>query len=423
MKIKAVRGFRDILPGETGLWQRTEAVAARVLRNFGYSEIRIPVVERTELFARSIGSDTDIVEKEMYSFPDRHDKSLTLRPEATAGVVRAVIEHSLAVSGRPLKLYSLGPMFRYERPQKGRQRQFHQLNVEAFNVDSPRMDAEMIVMLRRFLTDLGLGDVVININSLGCPVCGPGFKQKLQDFLQEKRGELCPDCQRRMDTNPLRVLDCKIPGCAELVQDAPVILDSLCPACRDHFGAVKNYLDKAEIAFIVNPHLVRGLDYYTRTTFEALAGELGAQNAVAGGGRYDGLVKALGGPNIPAIGFAVGLERLIMLLGAKKRQKLAGPDLFVAALDEPSVEAAFGLIQELRRRGYRVETDYTPGSLKSRMKRADKLGSTRVLILGPEELDQGQGILRNMKTKEQEKVPLDDLTLRLAEILSKGETT
>lgn len=339
-------------------------------------------------------------------------------------MVRAVIEHSLAGDGRPLKLYSLGPMFRYERPQKGRQRQFHQLNVEAFNVDSPRMDAEMIVMLRHFLIELGLGDVVISINSLGCPVCRPEFKQKLQDFLQAKRHELCPDCQRRMDTNPLRVLDCKVPLCAELVQDAPVILDSLCPDCLYHFGAVQKHLDKAKIIFTVNPRLVRGLDYYVRTTFEAQAGELGAQDAVAGGGRYDGLVKALGGPDVPAIGFAVGLERLIMLLEAQKRQKLDSQDLFVAALDEAAAEIAFGLVQELRRRGYRVETDYTPGSLKSRMKRAGKLGAAHVLILGPEELDQGQGILRNMDTKEQQMTPLnDDLTLRLAEILSKGETT
>ncbi|MDY6851966.1 MAG: histidine--tRNA ligase, partial [Thermodesulfobacteriota bacterium] len=349
MKIKAVRGFKDILPGETDLWQRTEAVAAGVLRNFGYKEIRVPVVERTELFARSIGSDTDIVEKEMYSFPDRHGKSLTLRPEATAGVVRAVIEHSLAGDGRPLKLYSIGPMFRYERPQKGRQRQFHQLNVEAFNVNSPRMDAEMIAMLGHILAELELDDVVMNINNLGCPVCRPGFKQKLQDFLQEKRGELCPDCQRRMDTNPLRVLDCKVPGCAEPVQDAPVILDSLCPPCRDHFDAVKKDLHGTNVAFTVNPRLVRGLDYYTRTTFEAQTGELGSQNAVAGGGRYDGLVKTLGGPDIPAIGFAVGLERLVMLLEAQKRQPPAGPDLFVATLDEPSAEAAFGPVQELRR--------------------------------------------------------------------------
>lgn len=424
MKIKAVRGFKDILAGETGLWQRAEAAAASVLRNFGYKEIRIPVVERTELFARSIGSDTDIVEKEMYSFPDRHDKSLTLRPEATAGVVRAVIEHSLAGDGRPLKLYSIGPMFRYERPQKGRQRQFHQINAEVFNVNSPHIDAEMIAMLGHILAELELNDVVMNINSLGCPVCGPDFKQKLQDFLQEKRGELCPDCQRRMDTNPLRVLDCKVPGCAELVQDAPRISDSLCPPCRDHFDAVKKDLYRTNVAFTVNPRLVRGLDYYTRTTFEAQTGELGSQNAVAGGGRYDGLVKALGGPDVPAIGFAVGLERLIMLLGSRKRQELAGPDLFVAALDEPSVEAVFSSVQELRRMGYRVETDYTPGSLKSRMKRAGKLDSARVLILGPEELDQDQGILRNMKTKEQETVPLgNDLALRLAEILSKGETT
>jgi len=423
--IKAIRGFKDILPDEVGWWQEVERAARKVCRLFGFREIRIPVVERTELFARSIGQDTDIVEKEMYTFPDRNNESLTLRPEATAGLVRSVIENNLAADGRPLKLYFIGPMFRYERPQKGRQRQFHQFNVEVFNVDSPYMDAEMIGLLWTFLTELGLTDVTIHINSLGCPVCRPQFKQKLQTFLQGVKSDLCPDCRRRLDTNPLRILDCKVPTCVSLLEDpnVPWPTDSICPDCRRHFEVVLNNLPQAGVVdFITDPRLVRGLDYYTRTTFEARTGELGSQNAVAGGGRYDGLVKSLGGPDIPGLGFAVGLERLIMLLAAKGKTETSGPDLYLAAWDEPSIQKAFELVQEFRRGGFQVETDYTPGSLKSRMKRADKLGARRVLILGPEELAGKTGILRDMLTKAQQDFPLlPGVADRLAGLLGKKE--
>lgn len=409
--IKAIRGFKDILPAETGLWQRVESTAARILHCFGFSEIRIPVLERTELFARSIGEDTDIVEKEMYTFPDRHEELLTLRPEATAGIVRSVIENNLAADGRPLKYYFMGPMFRYERPQKGRQRQFHQLDVEAFNDDSPHMDAEIIVLLSHFLMELGLETVSMNINSLGCAACRPGFKQDLQAFLRAYKADLCPDCQRRMETNPLRVLDCKVPRCAEIVQSAPQILYSLCAACRDHFGVVQRDLTAASVPYDINPRLVRGLDYYTRTTFEAQTSDLGSQNAVAGGGRYDGLVKALGGGDVPGIGFAVGLERLIMLLAAKRQPSTVGPDLYIAALDDEAIGAAFGLLQDLRRRTAAwVEMDYTPGSLKSRMRRADKLGAAEVLILGPAELANRQALLRHMAGGDQATIRFEDMT-------------
>ena len=425
--IKAIRGFKDILPDETGLWQEVEAAAARVLRAFGYQEIRVPVVERTELFARSIGSDTDIVEKEMYSFPDRHDASLTLRPEATAGVVRAVIEHNLAGDGRPLKLWFMGPMFRYERPQKGRQRQFHQLDVEVFNDPTPHMDAEIIILLDRFLGDLGLADVEMHVNSLGCPVCRPDYKETLKVFLRQAKSDLCPDCQRRLETNPLRVLDCKVPRCADIVRDsgAPKITDHLCPDCRAHDASVWSDLGRAGLTRVHrNPFLVRGLDYYSRTTFEARTGELGAQNAVAGGGRYDGLVRSLGGPDVPGIGFAVGLERLTMLLAEQSRAHRPGPDLYVAALDDAAVEASFGLVQATRSSNVTVEIDYQPGSLKSRMKRADKLNAAWVLILGPEELAGGQAILRNMATKEQpffrlEPEAPDRAAARLTEVIVK----
>lgn len=421
MTIKAIRGFKDILPEDMPYWRLIEDAAKNVLSSFGYGEIRIPVVERTQLFARSIGADTDIVEKEMYTFPDRHDEPLTLRPEATAGIVRSIMEHNLAADGRPLKLFFMGPMFRYERPQKGRQRQFHQLDVEAFNDPSPHMDAEIIILLDNFLKEIGLTNVVMNINSLGCPECRPGYKEALKSFLSDSREDLCPDCNRRLEANPLRVLDCKVPRCSEKVADAPIILDYLCSGCRDHFDVVQKDLESAGTVAEVNPKLVRGLDYYSRTTFEALTGELGSQNAVAGGGRYDGLARTLGGPDIPAIGFAAGIERLVMLLQDKIKPEAAGPDLFVAPLDQEAVKAGFNIVHELRRQGRKIEIDYTPGSLKSRMKRADKLHASRVLIIGPDELAAGEAILRDMTTKAQKSIPLAEAASLLGALLDKGE--
>ncbi|MBW2060762.1 MAG: histidine--tRNA ligase [Deltaproteobacteria bacterium] len=421
MSIKAIRGFKDILPQEVGWWQEIEAAAARILRSFGFEELRIPVVERTELFSRSIGEETDIVEKEMYTFNDRRGESLTLRPEATAGVVRAVIEHSLAANGRPLKLYSFGPMFRYERPQKGRQRQFHQLNVEAFNVTEPFIDAELIILLTSFLSEVGLKDMEIHVNSLGCPKCRPGYKEKLKSFLKGRLDELCLDCQRRYETNPLRVFDCKVEGCIRTVQDAPLILDTLCQDCQGHFAHVRKAVETAGVAIVLAPRLVRGLDYYTRTVFEAQTARLGSQNAVGGGGRYDSLVRSLGGPDMPAIGFALGLERLIMLLSESRKLERSGPDLFIAALDTAAQEIGFDLTQDLRRHGLRVEMDYTPASLKSQMRRANKLGASWVLILGPEELKRGVGMLRDMEKSKQEELPLDSVITSLTALLARGE--
>ena len=423
MSIKAIRGFKDILPDEVIIWQRVESVATRVLGNFGFKEIRIPVVEKTELFARSIGEDTDIVEKEMFTFPDRHGDHLTLRPEATAGLLRSVIEHNLAGDGRPLKLYFIGPMFRYERPQKGRQRQFHQMDVEVLNDPSAHADAEIIILLDHFLRELGLGHVAVNVNSLGCRACRPGYKDKLQEYLKDRREGLCPDCRRRLENNPLRVIDCKVPGCRELVRDAPIILDGLCDECRVHFDVVRQDLTAAGVSHVINPRLVRGLDYYTRTTFEALAGELGAQNAVAGGGRYDNLALDLGGADIPATGFALGLERLTMLLADRLKAEAPGPDLFVAFLDGDAARSGFGLVQELRRKGFYIETEYAAASLKSRMKRADKLMAERVLIIGSEELKSRNAVLRNMKTKAQQPVSLDRAAEELTAILGKGEAS
>jgi histidyl-tRNA synthetase len=415
--IKAIRGFKDVLPAESPLWSRVERAAAEVLSRFGFREMRIPVVEKTELFARSIGETTDIVEKEMFTFPDRRGDKLTLRPEATAGIVRSVLEHNLVEGARPLKVYFMGPMFRYERPQKGRQRQFHQLDVEVFNDESPESDAELIVVLDHYLKSLDLANVTMHVNSLGCKTDRPGYRDQLIAYFEDKQDRLCEDCRRRLKVNPLRVIDCKVEGCRETAAQAPVILDSLCPECESHFERVKEHLAAAGVAFEIDPRLVRGLDYYCRTTYEALAGDLGAQNAVAGGGRYDGLAEALGGPNIPGSGFALGFERLVMLLAARESVEAPRPSLYVAALDDESAKTVFPLIQDLRRRGVYVETDYQPGSLKSRLKRADKTGADRVLVVGPEELARGEGMLRDMRTREQSRVPLDDAVRILTEIL------
>lgn len=326
--IQAIRGMNDLLPDQTEWWQRVEETARKILASFGYREIRTPVVEKLDLFARSIGESTDIVEKEMYAFPDRKGEMLALRPEATASVVRAFIQHNLQADPLARKLYSIGPMFRHERPQKGRYRQFHQIDAEAFGVDDPMLDAEIMHMLRLFLEHLGLTGVVLHINSLGCQECRKGYREILKDFLAQKAPEFCGDCQRRRLTNPLRVFDCKVERCQALLTDAPVLLHSICGPCADHFDSVKSYLALLQTDYIVNPRMVRGLDYYMRTTFEVITDRLGAQSAVGGGGRYNGLVRDLGGSDLPGIGFAIGMERLILLL-QQEQSRTAGHPTFL----------------------------------------------------------------------------------------------
>jgi len=410
--IKAIRGMKDILPPETGRWQRVEAIAREVFDLYGYQELRLPLLERTELFARSIGADTDIVAKEMYTFPDRHGESLTLRPEATASVVRAVLENRLERGPGVKKYYTIGPMFRYERPQKGRYRQFHQINCEALGTDAPELDAEVILMLMDLLKRLGLTRVRLLLNSLGCPECQVDFKARLSLFLAGKVG-WCPDCQRRRETNPLRVLDCKSQHCQDLIKKAPVLKDCLCEACASHYARVQELLKEFQVPYEENPRLVRGLDYYTRTAFEVAASGLGAQDAVAGGGRYNGLARDLGGPDLPSIGFAIGEDRLLEVLPTEVGQ---GPNqkVFLAALGGAARERAFRLLQELRGQGLAAEMDFEDRSLKAQMSLADRLGAAHVVILGDRELEQGQATLRRMADGEQQQVPLD----RLAAVLS-----
>ncbi len=413
MAISAIKGINDILPDVVGKWQLVESVARRIFSQFGFQEIRIPIIEKTELFARSIGENTDIVEKEMYTFPDRNGQLLTLRPEATASVVRAYIQHQLHLQPNMRKFYTIGPMFRHERPQKGRYRQFHQINVEAFAMDDPMIDAEVIYMLLVFLEELKIPDIKLHINSMGCPHCRLPFGKSLADYLEGVSDKLCSDCQRRRLTNPLRIFDCKVESCRRLVEQAPVLLDHLCHDCRGNFQSVREHLASLAVAYAIDPHMVRGLDYYTRTTFEAITPHLGAQNAVGGGGRYDGLMKMLGGPDLPGTGFAIGMERLILLLDEKAGATEDTHRLFVACLGHEAKKKGFRVVQKLRLAGLIVEMDYESRSLKAQMRRAGKLGATHVLILGEDELAKGEAVLRDMYTSIQEEIPLEGIVKKL----------
>jgi histidyl-tRNA synthetase len=405
MAIKAVRGVRDILPVEAVRWQRVEAAARRVFEAYGYRELRVPIFEHTELFARGIGEVTDIVQKEMYTFQDRGGDSLTLRPEATASMLRAYIEHGLHVEPKPVRLYCLGPMFRYERPQAGRYRQFHQANVEALGDVHPVLDAEVIAMLLDFFGALDLADrLELRVNSIGDPETRPAYRARLVDYLTPHLGELCEECRGRVDRNPLRVLDCKVPGCQPVIEKAPSILDSLSPDAARHFERVRGYLDAMGIAYTVDPRLVRGLDYYVRTTFEVLTGELGAQNALAGGGRYDGLIKRLDGPSDPGIGFAIGMERVVLLLAADDRAP--GPFALLVPLGEPALARLMPVARALRRRGVAVDLGTGERRLPRELERANRRGVRYAVIAGDSELAKGEAIIREMASGSQRSVPL-----------------
>jgi histidyl-tRNA synthetase len=415
--IQLIRGFKDILPEESALWQHIENTARALFEDFGFREIRPPVLEKTELFKRSIGEDTDIVEKEMYTFPDRKGDLLTLRPEATASVVRSYIQHKMYAADPIRKMYTIGPMFRRERPQKGRYRQFYQINAEVFGEASPYIDAQLIFMLVSLFAKLSVTDSNVHINSLGCPECRPDFRKALSELLESRRGQLCEDCIRRSERNPLRVLDCKVPSCREAVSDAPSIIDYLCPACAAHFDTVQEMLVKQGVRFEVDKRLVRGLDYYTRTTFEIQTGALGAQSAVAGGGRYDGLVQALGGPSQPAIGFAIGFDRLVEIVTLSQENLTKHPMVFIAALGAEGTRNAYLWANDLCMEGIRAEADFSGRSLKSLMKRADKVNASYVMIVGESELQEGRVVLRDMKTKEQHTFSTDNLVENLKTFL------
>lgn len=401
MKIQAINGFKDILPDGIGRWRHIEQKARDIFERFGMQEIRLPILEKTDLFVRSIGEATDVVEKEMYTFAD---KGITMRPEATASIMRAFIEHGLHVQEPVQRLYTIGPMFRHERPQKGRLRQFHQLDAEIIGAVEPRIDAELIAMGQMLLDELGLS-VSLELNSLGCPICRPPFKTRLIVFLEKQADALCEDCRRRTHTNPLRVLDCKKPACRAVVQGAPSLLDVLCPDCDSHFAQVRAALEELHIPFTINRFMVRGLDYYTRTTFEFLTTDLGAQAAVGAGGRYDGLIEQLGGPPLSGIGFAMGLERLTLLLDRQQGSDtvpVRSMDVFVAPLGGDSLAPCSRLAHCLRSLGMKAAIEYGGRSLKAQLKQANRVNARFALIVGEDEWTRGEAILRNMQTQEQQ---------------------
>ncbi len=417
--IKGIKGIKDLLPEETPRWRLIEETARRWADRYGFHEIRVPIFEVTTLFARSIGASTDIVEKEMYTFQDRDGTSLTLRPEGTAGTVRAYIEHNRAAIPVPQKYFYFGPMFRHERPQAGRLRQFHQFGVESFGIADPRADVEVISLLWRFLNDLGLSGLTLEINNLGYPADRDVYRPQLVTYLQQHESRLCANCRRRIDTNPLRVLDCKVPECRIITEKAPRLADSLSQAPQAYFAGVLRGLDVIHIPYTLNHRLVRGLDYYNLTTFEVTATNLGAQNAVGAGGRYDGLVETLSGPPTPAVGFAVGLERISMLLPHSAVQTpVRRAVVYIAAFGDQGSVAGLSALEDLRASGLAAVSDFRCGTLKGHLRQADRLGCAFTLIVGDDEVNQGTVILRNMVTKTQFHLSLSTLPTEIQPLLS-----
>jgi len=381
------KGLRDILPPETSLWQMVEQKAREVFRLFNFYEIRTPLLEFTDVFVRSIGEHTDIVEKEMYTFSDKAGRSLTLRPEGTASVVRAFVQHALYQKGSTHRFYYIGPMFRYERPQKGRYRQFHQIGAEVFGEKGPRVDAELLDMLHLFFKKLGLQGLKVQLNSLGCQHCRPPYREVLLEYLSSKLDRLCSDCKRRYHRNPLRVLDCKVHSCQQTLEGIPRMVDFLCESCKAHLEGLLRDVEMLGLSYEINHRMVRGLDYYTRTVFEVTADMLGSQNAVAAGGRYDSLVKEFGGPDTPAIGFAIGMERLIMLLPEQIERE--GPLGYFVTMGPQAQEEAFRIAAEARRAGVTLQVDYTSRSFKAQFRTADSLNAKYAFIIGEDELKEG----------------------------------
>lgn len=408
MLITGPRGTKDILPEVSANWQHIEKSVREVCRLYGYKEIRTPIFEHTELFLRGIGETTDIVSKEMYTFTDRGERSLTLRPENTAAVVRSFLEHKLYADALLNKLFYIGPMFRYDRPQAGRYRQFHQFGIEALGSKGPAIDAEVIILAVQLLEGLGLSELNLYLNSVGCPECRPVYRIALQEYLREKTQDLCSDCQSRFDRNPMRILDCKNPKCSEESQGAPHIVDCLCDDCSTHFSQLKSLLKCADIQFILNPRLVRGLDYYTKTAFEIQYAPLGSQSAVCGGGRYDGLVAECGGQSTPSIGFAVGIERILLALEKQGLLPEASNeiDVFVAPIGREVQGIAFKLLCDLRRSGIIADMDFMNRNIKGQMKQANKYPARFVAIIGDDEAAQGKVMLKNMQSGMQELIDI-----------------
>ena len=406
-RYSSLKGIQDILPPAISQWQKVEQTAKDVFSVYGFQELRAPIIESTDIFIRSIGETTDIVEKEMYTFPDKAGRSITLRPEGTAPVVRCYVQNRLYDLPSPQKFFYSGPMFRYERPQKGRFRQFYQIGVEALGTSDPKLDAEILFMLRLFLERIGLEGLSFEVNSIGCEKCRPDYKKALLNFLSGKIDEFCPDCKRRYTFNPLRILDCKVKECIKLRVGAPKVTDFLCNDCREHFDALLSLLRLHNFPHIINPDMVRGLDYYTRTTFEVTSTKLGAQNTVAAGGRYDRLVEEFGGPPTPAIGFAMGMERIVELLNASDRLKIPAPKVFIATIGAPAEKEGLILAEKLRGKGFWVEINYASSSLRSQLRKADRLSSAYVFMLGDDEISSGKIKWKRLSDGSQGEIPLD----------------
>lgn len=408
MLTNAPRGTKDILPDTVGDWNYVEGEIRELCRRFGYSEIRTPIFEHTELFQRGIGEGTDVVDKEMYTFTDRGERSITLRPENTASAVRAYLQNKLYAQSNLVKLFYIGSMFRYDRPQAGRMREFHQFGVEALGEANPAVDAEVILLAMNLLEGLGLKDLELSINSVGCPKCRSKYRTMLQDFFRDKLEDLCEDCRSRFERSPLRILDCKKDSDKPYMADAPKITDCLCEECADHFAKLKELLTSAGISFTHDPRLVRGLDYYTKTAFEIKYPPLGAQSAVAGGGRYDGLIEEMGGNPTPAVGFATGLERLLLALESQNLlpEKNRSVDAYIVALGEAAQAEGFKLLNSLRQQGLSAAMDFAGRSMKAQMKQANKLGAKYSVILGEDEIAEGVVMLRSMEDSSQAKVPM-----------------
>lgn len=406
---KAIKGTKDVLPSEVYKNQYIEATCLTVAENFGYKEMRTPVFEHTELFQRGVGDTTDVVQKEMYTFDDKGGRSITLRPEGTAGAARSFLENGLSNEALPQKICYLTSCYRYEKPQAGRLREFHQFGIECFGATSPLADAEMIALAKQIFDELGVKDLHLELNSIGCPTCRAEYHKALKEYFASRVDELCDTCRDRLDRNPMRILDCKSPVCSEIAKDAPVVLDYLCDECKEHFEKTKSYLDAMNIEYIVNPQIVRGLDYYTKTVFEFVADSIGAQGTVCGGGRYDGLIEELGGQHTPSLGFAMGLERLQLVMEAQGCEfpEPSRPDLFIVAMGDKATLKAVEIAKDMRDEGYSVVYDLNGRSLRAQMKYADKINAKYNVVIGDNEVDTKSAVLKDMVTGEQSNISLE----------------
>ena len=406
---KAIKGTKDVLPSEVYKNQYIEATCLTVAENFGYKEMRTPVFEHTELFQRGVGDTTDVVQKEMYTFDDKGGRSITLRPEGTAGAARSFLENGLSNEALPQKICYLISCYRYEKPQAGRLREFHQFGIECFGATSPLADAEMIALAKQIFDELGVKDLHLELNSIGCPTCRAEYHKALKEYFASRVDELCDTCRDRLDRNPMRILDCKSPVCSEIAKDAPVVLDYLCDECKEHFEKTKSYLDAMNIEYIVNPQIVRGLDYYTKTVFEFVADSIGAQGTVCGGGRYDGLIEELGGQHTPSLGFAMGLERLQLVMEAQGCEfpEPSRPDLFIVAMGDKATLKAVEIAKDMRDEGYSVVYDLNGRSLRAQMKYADKINAKYNVVIGDNEVNTKSAVLKDMATGEQSDISLE----------------